>query len=262
MDVFKVFSLDSSSSSVEQNVDFPVPHGRDRVGGGFLGFHPGESSTAFGGVQHFLAATAEQIVDIPVPRGGRVLHPASSSSGLSGTANQGVFRTFPRGEKRCALGSALGVGTAPRVEPIHAVGSAGGFLHGRSWCVDAVSRRLVETYGLRSRSLAAWVKAGTGPSSCVSLRLLLEEILRVFLSLMLAQFALGIWYIISFVLASGSHCSGCLGVACVYENCILREMTFLRGCNAWYNSGYMFCDSTLVALEEFRHFLRGGRLVS
>ena len=25
----------------------------------------------------------------------------------------------------------------------------------------------------------------------------------------------------------------------------------LRGCNAWYNSGYMFCVSTLVALEEF-----------
>ena len=30
-----------SSSSVEQNVDIPVPHGRDRVGGGLLGLHPG-----------------------------------------------------------------------------------------------------------------------------------------------------------------------------------------------------------------------------
>ena len=38
------------------------------------------------------------------------------------------FRTFPR----------LGVGTAPRVEPIHAGGSAGGFLHGCSWRVDVV----------------------------------------------------------------------------------------------------------------------------
>ena len=36
-----------SSSSVEQNVDIPVPHGRDRVGGGLLGLHPGQSSTAF-----------------------------------------------------------------------------------------------------------------------------------------------------------------------------------------------------------------------
>ena len=48
----------------------------------------------------------------------------------------------------------------------------------------------------------------------------------------------------------------------MYEDWILREMTFLRGCNAWYNSGYMFCVSTLVALEEFVQFLRDGRLVS
>ena len=32
----------------------------------------------------------------------------------------------------------------------------------------------METFGLGSRSLAAWVMAGTGPSSCVSLRLLWE----------------------------------------------------------------------------------------
>ena len=76
-----------------------VRHGRDRVGGGFLGLHPGQSSTAFGGAQYFPAATAEQIVDIPVPRGGRVLHPASSSSGLLGTANQWFFRTFIFGKK-------------------------------------------------------------------------------------------------------------------------------------------------------------------
>ena len=142
-----------------------------------------------------------------------------------GTANQGGFQHFSPREK-VRLWVALGVGTAPRVELIHAGGSAGGFLHGCSRCVDALSSRLVETSGLRSRSLAAWVKAGMGPSSCVSLRLLLEEFLRVFLSLVLAQFALGNWCIISFVLASGSHCSGCLGVACEYGNWIFREMTF------------------------------------
>ena len=71
----------------------------------------------------------------------------------------------------------------------------------------------METSGLGPRSLAAWVKAGTGPSSCVSLRLLVEVFRRVFVSFVLAQFALGIWYIISFVLASGSHCSGRLGIA-------------------------------------------------
>ena len=65
-----------------------------------------------------------------------------------------------------------------------------------------------------------------------------------------------------FFVASGSRCSGCLGAAYAYENWILREMTFLRGCHAWHNSGYMFCVSTLVALEEFTQFLRDGRLVS
>ena len=88
-----------SSSSVEQNVDIPVPHGRDRVGGGLLGLHPGQSSTAFGGAEPFPAATAEQIVDIPVLRGGRVLHPASSSSGLPGLANQGFFSHLSSWEK-------------------------------------------------------------------------------------------------------------------------------------------------------------------
>ena len=57
----------------------------------------------FGELEHFPAATAEQLVDIPVPRGGRVLHPASSSSGLPGTANQGFSHFSPR-EKSATLG--------------------------------------------------------------------------------------------------------------------------------------------------------------
>ena len=65
--------------------------------------------------------TAEQIVDFPVPRGGRDL-PSAASSGLPRTANQGGFSTFPRG-KKCEGGSALESG-----QLIHAVGSAGGFL--------------------------------------------------------------------------------------------------------------------------------------
>ena len=196
-------------------MDIPVPHGR--VGGGrLLGLHLGQSSTAFGGAEHFPAAAAEHLVDIPVPRGGRVLHPASSSSGLPGTANQGFCRTFLRGKKR-DVGSALG--------------SAGGFLHGCSWrCVDAVPWWLVETSGLGPRSLAAWVKAGTGPSSCVSLRLLLEEFRRVFLSFVLAQFALGIWYIISF--ATGSYCSAHLGIAEEYGNLDFSGDVYFRWCNA------------------------------
>ena len=82
-------------------MDIPVPHGRGRVGGGrLLGLHPGQSSTAFGDADHrFPAATAEQIVDIPVPRGGRDLLSAASSSGLPGMAHQGFFSHFSPWEK-------------------------------------------------------------------------------------------------------------------------------------------------------------------
>ena len=72
----------------------------------FYGLHPGQSSTAFGGAVHRIpAATAEQIVDIPVPRGAHLdFHQdpprAAGSSGLLGTANQAVFRTFHRGRKK------------------------------------------------------------------------------------------------------------------------------------------------------------------
>ena len=73
--------------------------------------------------------------------------------------------------------------------------------------------------------------AGTGSSSCVSLRTLL----KVFP--VLRARAVRTWNlcIISSVLASGSHCSGRLGIAEEYGNLILREMTFLRGCNAWFS---------------------------
>ena len=97
VEVFTIISYSSLREIVEQNVDIPVPHGRDG-GEGLLGLHPGQSSTAFNGADH-RSVTAEQIVDISAPRGGRVLHRASSSSGLPGTANQGGFRTFPQVKK-------------------------------------------------------------------------------------------------------------------------------------------------------------------
>ena len=97
-----IISYSSLREIVEQNVDIPVPHGRDGREG-LLGLHPRQSSTAFSGADH-RSVTAEQIVDIPAPRGGRVLHPASSSSGLQGTANPGSFRTFPQNKKSAKLG--------------------------------------------------------------------------------------------------------------------------------------------------------------
>ena len=54
----------------------------------------------------------------------------------------------------------------------------------------------------------------------------LEEFLRVFLSLSSRSSHLESGTLFLRVLASGSHCSGCLGVAFVYESWILREMTF------------------------------------
>ena len=94
-------------------MDIPAPRGRGRVG---LGLHPGQSSTAFSGADH-RSGTAEQIVDIPAPRGGQDLPSAASSSGLPGTANQGFFRTFPRKKKSAHLGSHSGSELLPESSP-------------------------------------------------------------------------------------------------------------------------------------------------
>ena len=110
---------------------------------------------------------------------------------------KGFFALFP--ERKCDVGSALGVGTGYGYQLIHAGGSAGGFLHGSSWCVDAVSRWLVETSGLGPRSLAAWVKAGTGPRHASAY----DYFWKPFLFFVLVQFALGVWYIISVSLYLG-----------------------------------------------------------
>ena len=170
---------------------------------------------------------------------------------------KGFFALFPEG-KKCDDGSALGVGTGCGHQLIHAGGSAGGFLRGRSRCVDAISRWLVETSGLGPRSLAAWVKTGTGPSSCVSLRLLVEEFRRVFLSFVLAQFALGIWYIISFVLASGSYVPG------VWVLLRSTEIEIFGRC--LFPLVQCFVQQWIHVLRElwmnFTHFPRGGGLDS
>ena len=101
-------------SSVEQIADTPVL--RRGVYGGSQVFHTGQS----------LTAVAEQIVDIPVPHGSRHLHDpglASLPPEVAGEAFQEVFSTFPR-RKKCAGGSALGVGTECGLYSIHAASSA------------------------------------------------------------------------------------------------------------------------------------------
>ena len=111
-------STASGSRFLEEVADNPVPQGRRRCGGGLQGSRARQNSTA---------ADVEQIVDIPARRGVPDFLPhqsstASSSSRLRDDADEGfqvVFQTFPR-RKKCEVGFALGVGTAPRVEPIHA----------------------------------------------------------------------------------------------------------------------------------------------
>ena len=108
VEVPTIVSFSSLQRIMEQNVDIPVRQGGGgRVGVRSLQGFPGQSSTAYCGAD-FPAATAEQNVDIPVPRGDRTLLPASSSSVLPVTANQGVFRTFPQIKKSAKLASHSG----------------------------------------------------------------------------------------------------------------------------------------------------------
>ena len=107
----------NSTAYLEQIVENPVPQGRRGSGGGLQGSLPVQNS----------AAVAEQIVDIPARRGLSDFLPdqgssSSSSSRLRDVADEALQRFFALlpFEKKCEVGFALGFGTAPRVEPIHA----------------------------------------------------------------------------------------------------------------------------------------------
>ena len=80
----------STASTVEQIVDFPVPRG-----GGLQGLRPGQNSTV---------RFVEQNVDIPVPAGGLHDLPVPGGSSLSAVSRdergEGVFRTFPQVTKK------------------------------------------------------------------------------------------------------------------------------------------------------------------
>ena len=136
--------LDYKQRTVEQNVDIPAVGGSG-TGGGPSGFLPEQS----------YSMTAEQIVEIPVPRpdgagdlqgfprrqgstalsgqipefpdpvGGHqdfqpVQGSAASSSDLPGQAGQGVFRTSLQNKKKCKVPAHPGVGTASAIEPMDA----------------------------------------------------------------------------------------------------------------------------------------------
>ena len=129
VEVPTILSCSSLQQSVEQHVDIPVPGGGGGPSSGLQGFSSGQRSTASPSSKKRISERiVEQIVD-PVSSG--VLPGSSSSHSPTGDEERadepgkGVFRTFPTKKKR-EVGLALGVGTAPRVEPIHAGCSAGG----------------------------------------------------------------------------------------------------------------------------------------
>ena len=102
------------------------------------------------------------------------------------------------------------------------------------------------------------MKAGTGPSSCVSLRTLL----KVFL--VHCARAVRTWNLVHYfsVPVSGSHCSRRLGVAYEYENWIFREMTSFVV--AMFGTTVVTCSaSVLRGLWKNLHifYLCGGGLV-
>ena len=91
VEVLTIISYSSLRGIVEQNMDIPVPRGRGRVG---LGFHPGQSLTAYSGADFPAADCRAGTLTFQFLVCGRDLLSAVSSSGLPGTANQGVFRDF------------------------------------------------------------------------------------------------------------------------------------------------------------------------
>ena len=114
VEVPTIVSYSSLHGLVEQNVDIPVPHGRDRVGGGLLGFLPGQRSTALQASQE---RSSERIVEQSVDS--RVLGGGSSASSSSSRehAGEGVFLTFPRVKKSPKLGSHSGSELLPESSP-------------------------------------------------------------------------------------------------------------------------------------------------
>ena len=120
VEVPAIVSDSSLHGLVEQNEDIPVPYGRGgRAGGkGLQGLRPGQVSTALGRADH---------VAIPVPRSGGLQgsrpRQASHSRGAADEAFT-CFSHFSQKQKKCEVGSALGVGTECGLYSVHAVGSA------------------------------------------------------------------------------------------------------------------------------------------
>ena len=101
---------------------------------GLQGFLPRQRSTAVhASLERSSERIVEQIVDSRVLGGGF----SASSTSSREHAGEGFFSDFSPDQKKSEVGFALGVGTAPRVEPIHAEALIKWLLDERTSMVDA-----------------------------------------------------------------------------------------------------------------------------
>ena len=178
VEVPTIVSFSSLQRTMEQNVVIPVVCGSG-AGGGLYGLHPGQSSSAFGAADHrFPAATAEQIVDIPGPRGApldfhQVPLRAAGSSGLPGTTNQWVFRTFSRDKKvrrpqpsrvrACPTVSAHRLGRLKRTWTLRTSRRYSRTRTTRSSCLRSLRTRAAGSCLQQPRVVAFWHRGRAGP---------------------------------------------------------------------------------------------------
>ena len=111
----------------KQNVDIPVPGGGVR---GLQGFPPGQASTTSSfSLERILSGLWSRTSNSLLVEAFKIfsqdrahlhlLHLQLVFVVLQMGLEKGIFALFPK-LKKCEVGLALGVGTAPRVEPIHA----------------------------------------------------------------------------------------------------------------------------------------------
>ena len=103
--------------------------------------------------------------------------------------------------------------------------------------------------------MAALVNLRRGPRHASAYGCSSENIL----SFALALFALGIWCISSVDPCTWQSLFSASGVAEEYGKLDFTGDVYFRGCNAWFDSGYMLCVSTLVASDVFHTFSTSRR---
>ena len=125
--------------------------------------------------------------------------------------------------------------------------------------MDAISRWLVETSGLGPRSLAAWVKAGTGPRHASAYVCLWKNFVVCFP--VLCARAVRTWNLVHYFPCPSGCYVRASGIAEEYGNLDFSGDVYFRWCNALYNSGYMFfgCFGRICTFSTWRRtrFLKG-----